>query len=342
MKQFKLIVLAFLVFLVLPACAGGISLHSVINIASIETVLGEDGSGSNTFMLVVPNRSDCDLLDLRPALENFKTQTNTPIYFANYEDNEYKGFRLTYEFQSTEQIPEQIDRLKRAVVDTAIAAVPTPQSTLEVLEVQQPTPSAVGLYYAPEQLSLSIAPPVTTLTGQTWEVRVNITPFLWTGLTTEHLFMRVLPESCSVPRFTYDLTMPGEIKSFQVSTEPNWVKFSNVEPTGPNSIQWTLESKQAFDEVWINEFELFIQELEESTPSNLDEQAEKIASEELQAKLEQRLKGPAYTLTVTSTTPSPLFQTLTRVVAPVVGLIGAVLAVILSVIKIRQSRKKVT
>jgi hypothetical protein len=205
--------------------------------------------------------------------------------------------------------------------------------------VQQPPPYAAGIYYNPKQLSLSIAPTVQTLTGQTWEVRVNVNPFLLTGLMTEDYFTRKLSESCGVPRFTYRLTMPGEVKSFQVSAEPelDLVKYSNVTQTGPNSIQWTIESKQAF-EVWSHELELFVQE--ELTGLSEDEQSQKAASEEFQAKLAQLLTGPVYTLTATSTTPSPLFQILTRVVAPVVGLIGAILAIIISVIKIRQSRKE--
>jgi len=324
-------------FVLLSSCAPQISSFGAINIASIETDLQEDISGSNTFLLVVPNRPECELVYLDTALEQLGSQAITPVDYYHYQDKEYKGYQLVYHFQNPEQIPGQIERIKRAIVEAVIVEIlPTPAPTSDAISLP---PQAVGLYYNPDQLSMQIAKPAQTLSGQTWEVVVRINPLLLTGWTQEEFFARQLSEACRVSRFTYKLKVPGEIRSFQVSNEtmPDFMRFSKVTIMRKNSIEWTIESDQAA-EVLSKELEQFYQE--ELGGLSEAEQEENWQNEEFQTKLMNLLEGSVCTLVVSSSTPGPLFQALTRIVAPIIALIGGVVGIIAGLLKIRQTLKQ--
>ncbi len=331
--------------LFLSACFGS----APINLLSARTVLREDGSGSNTFLLAVPIK-DCDLIPLRPELEELKEQADTSVYFAGYEDDQYKGFELTYEFNNPQQIPEQIEQIKRGVVQ----AIPTPNPGAFV---SPPNPDVYGVY-DPNQLSIRIDPPLDTLGGKEWMVRININPLLLTNPS----------QACSVPQITYELVMPGEIKSYALTAnafEDYAFHYVQVTQPRPNAIRWTITprsiammilersaglSESEFakltetEDGWKNLQQLLAEEV-----GQLNETAEgrtelaKVSdgqgiSEEEAIGL--ALIGPIYTLTATSTTPAPLFQIATRVIAPIVAVLGGIVAAIATIIKIRQSLSK--
>ena len=73
--------LAFLSMCLLLSACIQFGSSAPINLLSAKTVLQDDGSGRNTFLLVVPKK-DCDLIPLRPELEKLKEQANTPVYFT--------------------------------------------------------------------------------------------------------------------------------------------------------------------------------------------------------------------------------------------------------------------
>lgn len=338
--------LAFLsACLLLSACIQ-LGSSAPINLLSAKTVLQEDGSGSNTFLLVVPKK-DCDLIPLRPGLEKLKEQADTPVYFAGYEDREYKGFELTYEFGNPSQIPEQIEGIKRSVVQ----AMPTPGPGAFL---GSPDPDVYGVY-DPEQLSIRIEPPFETLPGKKWTASIKFNPLLLTSPS----------QSCSVPQIVYELIMPGEIASFGMEAhafEDYSLSYIHATQIRPNALQWTIEPRS---------IAMII--LERSAGLSESEFARLLETEDGGTKLQQLLAeeiarlnettdgrtelaklfdgqgvseeeaiwlsfiGPVYTLTATSTTPAPLFQIAIRVIAPIVALLGGIGAAIATIIKIRQS-----
>jgi hypothetical protein len=322
---------------------------SPINLLSARTILREDGSGSNTFLLVVP-RADCELVALRPQLDKLKEKAGDAIYYAGYQDDRYKGFELTYVFNSPQQIPEQIEQIKRSVVE----ALPTPGPGAFIGPVD---PDVYGVY-DPNQLSIRIDPPLDTLGGKEWVARININPLLVTTPSP----------TCSVPQITYELVMPGEIKSSAVAADAfdDYARYYvQVTQPKPNTIQWTiqprtlaailLERSAGLSE---SEFAALLETEEGWTELQAllaEEVAQLSETEDGRADLASLLNGqgvsegeaialvyigPVYTLTATSTTPAPLFQIIIRVVAPIVAVLGGLAAGIATIIKIRQSLSK--
>ncbi|OQY32450.1 MAG: hypothetical protein B6I38_04610 [Anaerolineaceae bacterium 4572_5.1] len=342
----------------LSACIPVLSAHGEINIASIKTDIQEDISGRNTFLLVVPKNQDCRLLDLDSRLDELRNQATTRVEYNHYQDDEYRGYQLTYHFENPDQIPGQIERIKRIIVETAIEGLPTPEPIPVEVEVDEITTSepipvevgidetiilepyygTVGLYDTPDQLSIQIAKPVPTLTGLEWDVLVTINPLLLTGWASEDFGSRQLPEVCRISNFTYTLQVPGEIRSFQVNNEtmPEFLQFSTIRKTRKNSIEWTIKTKQAA-ELLASDIELFIEEINELSET---EQEEKWPNEKFEEDFMNLWMGPPYTLTVKSTPPLPLFQVLTKIVAPIIALIGGVLGIIIGLFKVKQIFKQ--
>jgi hypothetical protein len=289
-----------------------------INLLSVKTIVNEDESGSSTFLFVVPSDAECKLLPLRPELERLKEQAGTQVYFANYQDNEYKGFQLTYEFKSPQQIPEQIDRVKHALVQALATAYPTPAPG--ALGFAHPDPDTYGVF-DPNELSIQIEPMLETVGSREWKATIKLTPLMLTvpGSTEPS-------PSCGIPRITYDLTMPGEIATFKTGAdaEADVRRYVQVTRPAPNTIRWTIEIPQG-----------------PSTPAEATKIADEIAKapsdQERLAKIKQVFIGSTYTLTATSATPGSWFQTLTQVVAPILGLVATAIGIIVGVIKIRET-----
>jgi hypothetical protein len=298
---------------VLTSCSGSsvryVSLSRVLNVARIETILNEDGSGRNNFWLVVPGNSTCPLVDLQPALESITSPTRPLV--VRLDDDIYKGYKVTFEFDNADQIPAQIQSIKSTVVNAVIAATPTPAPP-ENPETPIPTvipAQASGLYYNENQLSIKFTAPTTELTGQKWSLQVTVNPFLMSGLIAEEM-LGGLGEKCSIPTFTYQLSVSNKmrINDFAVESQPNLAAFSNVRRISANSIEWTIESKQAFDVITADLLTAL------STPEP-DPTA-------LQQQFEYPFTGQIYKLTVNATTPNPWFTFLTGVVAPLLGLLA--------------------
>jgi len=358
------ITIAILIGSILSACGGAafpsaprLSLFNSINLGRIETVLREDGSGYNRFWLVIPAGTECELLDLMPRLGSISTPTAPKVIEVHeYQDPNFafpikvNGFRVTYDFEEVDDIPVQIDEIKRAVVETmkeVIEARPTPPPESE--EVPLPAPVVIGQYYNPNHLSFSIQTTSDTLSGERWKVNVVINPFLMTGLMTEEGYGG-LPESCSLPNFTYKLEVSSKMKinRYQVDTQPSTlVEYSQVNEPTTSIIEWTIDSQGAFD-AWEKIQAIELQDLiaewqihYEMTPSpelseaNIKSTLE--ADETKYADITDNTNRQFYRLEVNATTPAPWFHFLTAVLAPLLGLVGLILGLFLTV---RNLRKK--
>ncbi len=316
-----------LCFAALTSCGPAvhyISLSRVINIARIETILNEDGSGHNNFWLVVPGQSTCPLVNLQPALEGITIPTKPLV--VRLDDDTYRGYKVTFDFENADQIPAQIQNIKSTVVNAVIAATPT-VAPPENPETPMPTVvpvQASGLYYNENQLSIKFTAPTAELTGQKWSLEVIVNPFLMSGLIAEEM-MSGLSEECSFPTFTYQLNVSSRmrINDFAVETQPSLAAFSNVKRISANSIEWTIESRQAFEVVSSD----FLTAL--TTP-----QADPTA---VWRQYEYPFTGQIYKLTVNATTPNPWFTFLTEVAAPLLGLLAVFFGLFLT---FRNLRKK--
>ncbi len=301
--------------LLLPACfrLSG----APINVLSVKTIVNPDNSGSSTFLFVVPNKSECKLLPLRPELEKLREQANTSVYVSGYQDNAYKGFQLTYEFKSPQQIPEQIDRVKHAVVQALATSYPTPRPG--ALFNFRPDPETFGVF-DPNELSLQIEPTVETVSGKTWNVTIKLTPLLLSIPASAEL-----TPDCGIPNITYDLVMPGEITGFKSSSDTNAdaSRYIQVTRPAPNAVRWLIQIPKG-----------------DMTPAQATKTAQEMEAmndQERVAKLKEMIVGTTYTLTATSATPGSTFQTLTLVIAPLLALIATAIGIIVGVIKIRES-----
>lgn len=337
--------------ILLPSCAPAISTYGEINIASIETDIREDISGRNTFLLVVPNQEECQLVGLDSRLDQLRNQAATQIEYNHYQDDQFKGYQITYRFDHPDQIRKQIEEIKSIVVESAINELPTPEPIpVEVGSENTPVPDSyyedvpiqpetIGVYYNPEQLSIQIAKPSETLSGKEWNVLVTINPLLMTGWVSEEFRGQQLEEVCRLSRFTYKLQVPGVIRSSLVENEkkPELVNYSEVTKKGRNSIEWTIETRDVA--------KLLEQDLDQFLQAELDtlsdtEQEEKWEDDEFQETYLDYLDGSVYTLRVKAKPPSPLFQVLTNVVAPIVALIGAALGVTAGIVKLKKMFKQ--
>jgi len=321
-KRVMFLLLVIFCLFALASCgpsAPRISFSSVINIARIETTVNEDGSGHNNFWLVVPANKNCPLLDLKPALESITKPTSPLVAFVRNED--FMGYMVTYSFDYTDQIPAEIGNIKSVVIDAAIAAIPTSTPAIsQNTETPMPTalpPIRVGDYIDDNQLSIKFSARTKELTGQKWTLRVIVNPFLMTGLITEESSTSGLAEGCSIPTFTYQLNVSNNMKinDFPVDTQSNLTSFSKVRRISDNSIEWTIESRQAFQ---VRKSEL--QALFNATPAA---NATDIAN-----YFENLYRGKIYTLTVNATNPSPWFTFLTGVLAPLLGLLAVSLGLL--------------
>ena len=362
-KKFTLFIAnAILLSSLVAACGGSaaapsapqVSLFNSINLGRIETVLNEDGSGYNTFWLVVPSGADCAHLGLRSRLESISRPT-TPdvIEIRDFQDEQFPfpvnvdGFEVIYEFHKVAEIPVQIDAIKRAVVDTvmeAIAARPTPEPGAE--EIFLPSPVIIGQYYNQNHLSFSITPS-ETLAGKKWDVAVVVNPFLMTGLITEE-GSSGLAEPCSLSSFTYELQVSGNMKINRHDVEslsPALAEYSHVEPSA-STIEWTLDSRNALDawnkaqETELQGLTVELQNYLEKTPTPDPTQVAN-AYEDFQTKYVEIMNstnnGRIYKLNLHVTTPAPWLHFLTNVLTPMLGLTSIVLGLFLS---IRNLRKK--
>lgn len=288
-----------------------------VNVLSIETVLNEDNSGSNTFVLVVPH--GCELLELDPTLTELDDEAGMSFYFSRYRDDRYTGFELTYVFSRPEEIPGQIARLKRAIWESLADVYPVPTDPNEAVYFPPINIDDFGVHDRNE-LSIDIKPVAETLTGRAWEVEIRINPVLLAGLAESP----DPSQSCTTPHITYELTMPGEITSLREDLDRD-VKtadlFSDlarhVDATRmrSNTVQWKIP----------------LDFLEEDAASeiSLEEAVEMIYG----------FSGPVLILTAKSTKLGHLFQVLLRVIAPTVLLVGSVVAAIAAIVRIGQTVK---
>ncbi len=313
----------------LIACTpSSVSLSRFLNIARIETEFHEDGSGYNNLWLVVPSSSACPLPDLKPALDSITIPTKPTVTLLS--DQNYTGYIVTFAFENANQIPAQIQTLKDVVVRAVIAATPTPLPP-ENPETPMPafvTPKPVA-YYNENQLSIKFAALTTGLTGKTWSLQVIINPFVMSGIIQEqYMAGSGLAEQCSIPTFTYKLTLSDKMKirDFAVESRPDLAPFSSVKRISDNSIEWTLNSKQAFTAAITN--------LVASVTAMPDPDPTALASE-----VEYLYNGQIYKLMVNATTPNIWFSYLVQVVAPLVALLGGVLGVVAAIRNLRKKKE---
>jgi hypothetical protein len=352
-KKFVLCTVMILMSVFLPACgpsAPVISLFNTVNLGRIKTVLNENGSGYNNYWLVVPVNADCmHLVDLKPRLEAISRPTTPSV--STLRDNQYEGIIVSYPFQNVDQIPEQIETIKRVVIEAVIddlTARATPDPDPEAPDL---TPTGIGEYYDPNHLSISISKPPEKLTGQEWNIEVIINPFLMTGLITEEQSGSSLSDPCSLPVFTYELEVSSSMKinQYEVKAEPPTLDiYSRIDqPDESNSITWSIDSKAAFEE-WnrhlATEFQNLVQEAEEyekMTPPPSEAELDAF-SKSFQQRYEELFTatytGQFYTLQVKATTPAPWFHFLTTALAPLLGLIAAILGLIITIRNLRKGK----
>jgi hypothetical protein len=288
-----------------------------ISVLSIETVLNEDNSGSNTFVLVVPH--GCELLELGPALTELDDEAGVSFYFSPYRDDKYVGFQLTHVFSRPEEIPGQIARLKRAIWEPLADAYPLATDPGESMHYPQVDIDDYGVHDRNE-LSIDIKPVAETLAGRAWEVEIRINPVLLAGLAESS----DPSQSCTTPHMTYELTMPGEITSLSEDLDTDvktpdlfsdLARHVDVTRIKSNAVQWRIP----------------LDFLEEGAASE-------ISDEEL-LEMIYGFSGPVLILTAKSTTPGYLFRVLPRVIAPIVLLVGSAVAVIAAMARTRQTVK---
>jgi hypothetical protein len=367
--MFRRIILAAIILLmvvVLPACGGYsvqiVSLFNTVNIGRIKTVLKEDGSGYNIFWLVVP--SGCPFPALKSRLESISKPTVPLVRTLHnelYKDYRVDGFEVIYNFENVDQIPVQIENIKGVVIDAAVEAlearldaIPTPEPDSGIPPPPEIRPGDISSNS--NHLSVLIHRPAEKLTGQEWNVEVIVNPFLMTGLITENASGEGLSESCSLPSFTYELELSGNMKinGSHVEAQPPILAsppYSQVTQVATsNSIEWTIDSRRGFDvwkkavdeelEVKSQEFEKEFQRSLETTPTPSASEIES-ASESYYKKImeiyDSAYNRQVYKLNVNVTTPAPWFHFLTGVFAPLLGLISLILGLLLT---IKNFRKK--
>jgi len=219
--------------LTLAACGG--SQPPAINVYSIKTILNEDGGGSSEFQLVAPKT--CKVVPSLP--ERLKDQHSQPDAITEFDDGkDYGGFLVTYKFDSSYQIPGQIQSLKSAIEQarhpTSAPMQLTPGLSPTTIS-STPIPMPTSVPYDPNQLSIDFNPSINGKEKE-WDVTVKIDPMLWTS-----------PSPCGIPRITYELTMPGVIISSGAEAalfRDYSREYSHVESDkGTSKLRWTIELK---------------------------------------------------------------------------------------------------
>ena len=338
-KQFRLIgIIGISIIFIIASCGPAqpyIAPTDVVNFYSIRTDVFEDGSGKNTFVMVIPDRADCQGINLKAALAPIKQQDGGQVSYHSYNANGFIGVELTYRFRDADEIPAQIETLQQALVEAAISATPIPIPT-----PGEPTPLppiAEKIEYDPNRLAIEVRPTIETLTGKKWNVSVTLNPFeLIEGPDSSDS-----SKSCKVPTIVYEITLPGEITNFNkpevtVDKNPDLLEYSYVEITGSNTVRWILEVEQA-EEALASEIQALFDEYENLTPEQQEEQGT-----EFEERLSTLLETPPFTLTVTSSTAGSVLKFFTLVVGPILALIGSIIAIVTAISKIVQRKKKST
>lgn len=332
-----------------------------INVKYIKTVVNEDGSGTNTFQFAKPVR--CEILDFRPALDEFKAQSNATggnVIVSKFNDGVDVGWNVTMEFESPEQIPAQIEGLKRGIILTVknnwTGTFPPDWDALIVTNENE--------------FSINVDHPASVGQGTEWRVGITLSPGL---LTT--------PEAdCSYPEIEYEIVMPGTIKTYEVSVkaysglfesiihetmggsiDKQLVDYAAVEKTHSNTLLWIIRPK-SIGEIMLEkdgkDLEQIIQTVNsEDLEATINEmlydhlvsnEEDRISVERLLGQPVQSPDGlvflmllkPIYTIDVSSAMSVSLTQFLVNNITPIVVLIGGIVGVIFTIINIRQAMLK--
>jgi hypothetical protein len=250
-------VLFLAAFLALVACSGvAAPAESIptppawpINLSHIETIVRENERGENKFQLTMPLRASCTIRGLDQALNGLQDEDKEHFSWRVFDDPEQKlrVYEVTYKFDNNTIISQQIDRLKRVVVETARAnATPTPAAA------GTPPPTAAGPTVTPvptptlgvltqsDELELSIESPGDTA-PKVWKASITLNPErLMLGPNSDSPY-----RSCTVPTFTYRLTMPSPISgSPNVETRADFDRQAIKADSRGNTVTWTIDLVQ--------------------------------------------------------------------------------------------------
>lgn len=329
-----------------------------INVKYIKTIVNEDSSGTNTFRFAKPVK--CELFDFRPALDEFKSQSNASgdnVIVSKFNDGVDVGWDVTVDFKSPEQIPAQIEGLKRGIV-----------LTVKNNWTGSSSPDWDSLIATNEnEFSINVDHPASTGQGKEWRVGITVSPGL---LTT--------PEAdCSYSEMKYEIVMPGTIKAYRVSVkaysglfesiihgkmggsiDEQLVDYAAVQKTHNNTLLWIIRPK-SIGEIMLENDGKDLEQISQTTNSNeLEAKLSEMLYEHLMSNQEDRsavegLLGqpiqspdgmvllmtfkPIYTIEVDSATPMNITQFLVSNITPIVVLIGGIVGVIFTTINIRQA-----
>lgn len=350
----KLLVSSF-VSILLSACFGR---PAPINVKNLTTVINEDSSGSNSFRFAKP--VGCEMLNFRPALDDFKSQfsdSSGDIIVSKFDDGMDAGWNVTVKFNSPEQIPAQIEGLKRGIV-----------LTVQNNWTGTYSPDWDSLIATNEnEFSVKVDHPTSTGQGKEWRVAITISPAL---LTT--------PEAdCSYPEIDYEIVMPGKITSYEVkvkaystifegvmhgtaggSFEEQLVKYAFAQKTHENTLLWQLRPK-SIGEIMLESDGINLEQLSETMESaTYEAEVGQLLYDHLNANDEERMAmeqllrvpiqdpstalflitlKPIYTIKVNSATSMSPIQFLVNNITPIVILLGGITGVIFTIINIRQA-----
>jgi hypothetical protein len=353
-RSIQIVGLYTLIGLIFCACT-----QRPVNFVHIKTVLEEDNSGQNTFRIVVPDRPECELPDLRDHLRPLQEASTTDFYLVGYEDTRYTGVELTWAFERPQQIPEQIERIKTALAEAYAT------DDVEKLRPFSGLPDPEEIRYQPNELAIESAPPLKQAGGTRWDLQIALNPVLLTSTEAP----------CRVPAVTYELWLPGRVRKRDVTTDifqETALDHVTVERFRPNALRWTFAPQNAMilllEEVTGQRAEAIRAQLQTEagykalTAGRIDEIRPLIleAAAETQPLDENRLTtdllateedmalalllledvGPTYTLTAQATTPNTFVQLLTRVIAPVLGVLSTLLALVLGLKKLRAGKQR--
>jgi hypothetical protein len=329
-----------------------------INVKYIKTVVEEDSSGTNTFRLAKPVK--CEALDFRPALDEFKSQFSDSggnVIVSNFNDGVDAGWEVTVNFDSPEQIPAQIEGLKRSIV-----------LTVKNNWTGTFSPDWDSLIATNEnEFSVNVDRPASTGQGKEWRVAITVSPGL---LTT--------PEAdCSYPEIQYEIVMPGTIGSHEVSIkaysgvfetifretmggtiDKQLMDYAVAQKTHTNTLLWTIRPK-SIGEIMLENDGIDLEQLNQTTDAaNWEAKISEMLYEHLQSNQADRsaverlfgqpiqspdglivliLLKPIYTIKVNSATTLSPTQFLVNNITPIVVLIGGLAGAIYTIINIRQA-----
>ncbi|MCC6298639.1 MAG: hypothetical protein IT314_05035 [Anaerolineales bacterium] len=354
-RKLEYLISALFIAMLLAGCFGR---PAPINVKSIRTVINEDSSGVNTFRFAKP--VNCEMLDFRPALDEFKSQyggSGEDVIVSEFNDGTDSGWDVSVKFDSPEQIPAQIEGLKRSIV-----------LTVKNSWTGSSAPDWDSLAATNEnEFSVKVDRPAPAEQGMQWSAAITINPVMLAAPETQ----------CSYPQVDYEIVMPGKIKAHEVTVKAFSAIFEGVvhgtagneinnqllnyavaKKTGENALLWEIEPK-SIGEIMLENDGIDLDQLIETSDSETLEvdvgqmiYAHLLANDEERIAMEQLLGvpiqnaetaiflialKPIYTINVDSATPMSFTQYLTNNITPIVILVGGIVGAIFTIMNIRQA-----